>query len=727
MPKRRLAALAGAFLAASFAAWWPWQRLPPGPFVIISIDTLRADHLAAYGYSKGQTPAMDAFARDAVVFDRAYAHVPLTLPSHASILTGQLPFEHGVRDNLGFTLKDTTPTLASLLSGAGYSTGAFVSTYVLRSETGIGHGFGVYNAEVPPGTREQALAQLQRPGFDTLAAAEAWLGTLADDRFLLFFHVYEPHKPYGPPSKYSALAPYDGEVAAADEVVGALLSDLKRRGWYDSATIVVLSDHGEGLGDHGEEEHGLFVYDATVRVPLFVKLPAGRGGGRRIADPVQHIDLLPTVAELAGLPAPAGLRGRSLVSSLREGGQVLAQGIYSEALYARYHFGWSELESLTDSRYRFIKAPRPELYDLERDPAERVNLVSTRSQMAGAMSAGLEALVAGRGIQAPAVVSAEDRQRLAALGYIGAASPIPSASTGVMLADPKDKVAILEAYRVALLDIGAGKVADGANALHDILLKEPAMTEAWSHYGGALLRLGRHEDALVAFQQMVRRQPTDPVALISVGTLLFKLGRYDAARGHARLASAGAPAGAHELLAKIALARRDFDEALNEAAVAEQADPTLPMVDFVRGRIAHDQAGLAQREGSTDRARQTFGEALSHLSRAHDRARRRTMQVAELGYYIGDCLAQLGRYEEAGRLFKEEIGLYPNNLRAHAGLAMTYVASGKTAAAEQTIAAMLAAVPTPDAYRQAADLWRVFGLPDRQAAALATSRARFGK
>jgi len=242
-----------------------------------------------------------------------------------------------------------------------------------------------------------------------------------------------------------------------------------------------------------------------------------------------------------------------------------------------------------------------------------------------------------------------------------------------------------------------------------------------------MVRLGRNEDALAAFQEVVRHQPNNPVALIDTATLLLKLGRYDDARDHAALASQAAPASAHELLAKIALARKKPDDALREAALAEQADPALPMSDYIRGLIAHEQGDLAQRAGSSHRARQKYGEALPLLMRAHDRAARRAMQIAELGYYIGDCLGQLERYEEAERFFKEEIALYPNSLRARTGLAMMYEASGRTSTAEQTIGAMLAAVPTPDAYRQAAELWRVFGHPERQAATLAASRARFRK
>ena len=448
----------GAGLAAAW--WWPARsHVAGGPIVIVSIDTLRADRLAVYGYGKGRTPSLTAFARDAVVFDRAYAHAPQTLPSHASMFTGRLPFDHKVRDNLGFTLADGTATLAALFRGAGYETGAFVSAFVLRRETGIGQGFDVYDATFRSTGADRSPAQVQRAGPDTLAAAEAWLAARTSPRFLLFVHLYEPHKPYRPPDRFADLPPYDGEVAFADEITGRLLDALKKRGWYDPATVVVLADHGEGLGDHIEEEHGLFLYNEVIRVPWLMKVPGGRSGGRRVAAPVQHIDLLPTLAAMYGLTPPAALRGRDLTPTF-DGNAIAPQGIYAEALYPRYHFGWSELLSLTDDRFRYIKAPREELYDLERDPGERANIVASRAQAAAALRSALDSLVAGRDVDKPSAVSDDDRQRLAALGYVGTQSSSSTAPSGSR-PDPKDKAPLLRTYRQAVEMLGDGRRPKG--------------------------------------------------------------------------------------------------------------------------------------------------------------------------------------------------------------------------------------------------------------------------
>jgi choline-sulfatase len=467
-----------------------------GAVVLVSIDTLRADRLPVYGYSSGRTPALDAFASDSVVFDRAYSHAPQTLPSHASMFTGRLPFEHAVRDNLGFTLAPGATTLASQFRAAGYKTAGFVSAYVLRADTGIGQGFETFDATFPAGAGDRSPAQVQRAGPETLAAAEAWVRAQTSDRFFLFFHIYEPHKPYRAPDRFAGVNAYDGEIAYSDEIVGRLFAVLKERSWYDGATIVVLSDHGEGLGDHIEEEHGLFLYEEVVRVPWIVKLPGGRSAGQRVRTPIQHIDLFPTLAAAYALTVPAGVRGRDLAPVLNDParGTLAPQGIYAEALYPRYHFGWSELLSLSDDRFKFIKAPREELYDLERDPHERTNLAADRAQSAAALRSALEALAGGRDLDRPSAVSDEDRRRLAALGYVGSSTSSATAR-GELRPDPKDKAPLLRTYRQAVEMLGDGRTTEAAALLDKILKEDPAMTDVWSQYAMTLVRLQRFPDA----------------------------------------------------------------------------------------------------------------------------------------------------------------------------------------------------------------------------------------
>ena len=361
-----LAALATVF--AGVGGWRFARASAPlnGPIIIVSIDSLRADRLPAYGYTGVRTPALDALAADGVVFERAYSHSPSTLPAHAAMLTGRLPFETGVRDNVGFTLKSNERSLAQMLRDRGYTTGGVVSAFALRKSTGIGSGFDFFDSDLrPDAAGATTIGHLKRDGAASEAIAERWLTSIGSSRALLFLHIDEPHKPYVLPDRFGEYAEYDGAVAYSDEIVGRLVRYLKSQQMYDRSTIVVLSDHGEGLGDHGEQQHGLFLYDEAIHVPLIVKQEGNAGAGRRVSAVVQHIDLVPTILELVKTSIPGGLHGRSLKPLLDGTGQVPARPVYSESLYARYQFGWSELVAVTDERYRYVKAPTEELYEVE--------------------------------------------------------------------------------------------------------------------------------------------------------------------------------------------------------------------------------------------------------------------------------------------------------------------------------------------------------------------------
>ena len=668
-----------------------------GPIILISIDTLRADHLPAYGYTKVRTPNIDALAAAGTVFERAYAHAPQTLPAHTSVLSGQLPFEHGVRDNVGFTVKAGQWFVQRALQERGWPTGGFVSAYVLRAAIGLNQGFDLYDSELPPASGERSIGQVQRDGEHTLAAAEKWLNAREPKKpFFLFFHIYEPHKPYTPPPRFASYAPYDGEVAFADEIVGRLLDRLRALDIYDRATIVLLSDHGEGLGDHGEQEHGLFLYNATIHVPLIVKLP-GQARTRRVSAPVQQIDLVPTILDLAGAPKRTALHGRSLRPLMDGTGTLPDTGIYSEALYSRYHFGWSELYGLTDARYRLVRAPRDELYDLERDPREAASIAGERPQVRQAMRAALATLIAHAPIAAPSAVTDEDRQRLAALGYVGGGANASLTLPGDSLADPKDKVAVLEKYRHATDLAGELRFAEAATVYREVLADDPEMTDVWLQLAEVYTRQGLQVEAVQAFKEIIKRNPKDAGSLIGAAAGLLRLGKLDEARQHAELAVSVAPAGAHEVLAKIALASRDRAAALREAKLAQEADPTLPMPLYVEGLLAYNSG--------------RYDEALGPLMRAREALKGRTVQMNDLNYYIGDSLARMDRYPQAEPYLLEEVRIFPHNLRARAGLAMLYRAMGRDLDSERVVEELLRVSPTPEGRAMAAQLWNMFGEP----------------
>jgi arylsulfatase A-like enzyme/Flp pilus assembly protein TadD len=712
MKRAHVAIVAVAVAVIAAAALWFIRRSTTagaagGPVIIFSIDTLRADRLPAYGYKAIRTPNIDRVVADGVLFENAYSHSPQTLPAHTSMLSGRLPFEHGVRDNIGFSVKPGERFIQHALKERGYNSGGFVSSYVLRSQTGFSQGFDTYDEELPPASPDKPLGQVQRGGEDTVAAAVRWVDQQTSDRFMVFVHIYEPHKPYTPPPRFTASDRYDGEVEHADEIVGRFIDHLKAKQLYDRATIVLLSDHGEGLGDHGEDEHGIFLYRETIRVPLIVKLPASRGAGRRVAAPVQHIDIPPTILDLIGAAAE-GWRGRSLRPVLDGSGPLAETTIYSESLSPRYHFGWSELYALSDDRYRLIRAPRDELYDVQQDPGERTSIAAERPQARSAMRRVLDSLIANVSVTAPSAVSDDDRQKLAALGYVGTQTGSSLTLSGDQLPDPKDKIGVLQKYKRATALAGERRFTEATALYREILREEPGMTDVWLQLAENYGRRGMTAEAVDAYKEVVKRNPKDPAGLTGAASGLMRLGRLDEARAHAELAVDTAPAVSRELLARIAVERGDADGARREAQLARAADASLPTPAFIEGLILHRH--------------QQYAVALPHFLEAKQAAAARTVQLPDINYYIGDSLARLERYAEAEGAFRDELRVVPNHIRAHAGLAMLYRATGRTPESDGAIAELIRHAPTPEGYSVAAQLWTMFGEPAKAAAVREESR-----
>jgi arylsulfatase A-like enzyme/Tfp pilus assembly protein PilF len=711
-------------LAAAAAAVGGWRHARgsapvSGPIIVISIDTLRADHLPVYGYTHVRTPAIDALAADGVVFERAYSHAPQTLPAHTAMLAGRLPFETGVRDNIGFVVRPGERLLPQMLREHGFTTGGIVSAYVLRKETGIGQGFDFFDDEMPSSSPELGIGQVRRDGMASETIAEHWLDLQRSSRVFLFLHLYEPHKPYAPPERFSGFAPYDGEIAYSDEIVGRFVHYLKARQLYDRAAIVLVSDHGEGLGDHGEQEHGLFVYDEAIHVPLIIKQPENIGAGRRVDDVVQHLDLVPTILDYVKAPIPGNLHGRSLGPLLRSTGHLPEQAVYAEALYGRYHFGWSELTALTDSRYRYIKAPRAELYDLRRDPHERQNLAAGRGPVVAALARSLDRLIAGTMVQAPGDVSAETRARLQALGYVGT-QPEISDQPGDALPDPKDKREILERYRAAVELAGGGEWMEAISLLKQILAGNPDMADVWDELATLDVRGGRYGEAVDAYRQCIRLSPSVPNYYTSAAAALLNLGELDEAHQFAttavNMASKRGPrerVSAYVQLVRIALARHDPEEARRTGEIARQVDPAVPLLGYVEGRVLYDQNRYGE-------AAESFQRTLADLARS-----RAPQQILELHFYAADSLARLERYPEAEHEFMEELGYFPQNTRARAGLAMLYQAWHRPDAAARTVADLTRMTPTPESYALAARLWTMFGNKPQADAIRAQARRTF--
>jgi tetratricopeptide (TPR) repeat protein len=681
---------------------------PAGPIILISVDTLRADRVGAYGYRRASTPVMDRLASEGVLFERALSHSPQTLPAHASILGGRLPFQHGVRDNIGFSVGPGERLLPSLLRERGYRSAGFVSAFVLRRETGIGAGFDLFDAELPPAAPGASMGSVRREGADTVRRAREWLAAQQDGRFLLFVHLYEPHRPWRVPAGFGG--GYDGAVSYADSLVGQFLDGLRERGLYDASLIVLLSDHGEGLGDHGEEEHGVFLYDEATRVPLIVRLPGGLRAGARVKESVQHLDVLPTLLEHAGATGAPALEGRSLLPLLQGRRDSLGdRGIYAEALYPRYHFGWSELYSLTDGRYRFVLAPTPELYDLRQDPGERNNLAASRASTAGAMRRALESRITGT-IDRPSPVSAEDQARFQALGYIGqTASPV--ATSGGSLPDPKANIHVLERYREAVTLVSRRQLVEAIEIFREVVNTQPSMFDVWVQLGHALMRAGRHREAIEALRRSVDLDPGAADSLLAIAVGHLRLGELPEAREHARLALEREPARAREILARVALARGDAETAMAEAKRAQEADPTIPLPAYIEGALRH-------RRGD-------YVGAIPPLERAAQQAVARRLSIRDLHFTLADSLAHVGRQADAEAAFQAEIRAFPENSHARASLALLYQAQGRPADATRALAELVRATPTPESYALAVRTLEIAGRGGEAAGLLAQARRRF--
>ncbi|MBI2837875.1 MAG: sulfatase-like hydrolase/transferase [Acidobacteria bacterium] len=686
------------------------QYRKTAPVILISIDTLRADHLPAYGYRQVETPAIDQFARDAVVFDRCYAHCPQTLPSHCSMLTGCLPYEHGVRDNIGFTLKAGQPTLASILKGVGFATGGFVSAYVLRAETGLAGGFQTYDAEMKRERGDESMGELQRSGAQTIAKAREWLERIRSEggtpRYFLFLHLYEPHSPYAPlepfKTRYSS-QPYDGEIASVDSQIGTFLLWLKETGQYDRSLILLTSDHGEGLGDHGEREHGVFVYNEDIHVPMMIKLPGGARAGDHVKEPVQHIDIVPTILDFCRLPSPPApppsFQGRTMIGA-RSG--LENRVIYSESLFPLYHFGWSDLYALTDAKYKFIKAPREELYSLSDDPAEKKNLAAALKTIAGQYRSQLGQAIAGRAVDAPEEVNAEEIEKLQALGYIGVATA--RAGDAAARPDPKDKVHLLEEFRRGLQMHRKGDEAGAVRVFEAIVRGDPEMADVLEQLGRSLGRVGRTAEAAQTLVRAAALRSDSRATLVRIARILWiELGLTDEALRLLEQAAKISPLDARELellgqvlymMGNTTAALRVFDQALSR-------DPSLPWPYYIRGVAAMKSGRIA--------------EAVRLLRRAEEESLKRKVEVVmpSLHFYLGVVLAQDGQEGAALTQYEKELGIRAENLSARINLALLLLHAGKREEAVRLFDDPH--LSTPQSYTVAAKFLASIGEHDRAA------------
>jgi arylsulfatase A-like enzyme/Flp pilus assembly protein TadD len=660
----------------------PREAAEPFPIIIISIDTLRSDHLPAYGYRGIDTPAFDAFRRDAVLFERAYSHSPLTLPSHATILTGLLPSAHGARDNVGFHVRAPEDArLATRLKKHGYTTGAAISAYVLRRETGIATGFDAYDDAIDRGSGDQSLGAVQRSGAQTIDVAESWIGSHVEGPFFYFMHLYEPHAPYDAPEPYRAryAKKYDAEVAYSDALLGRFLAFLKERDLYERAMIVVLSDHGEGLGEHGEDEHGIFLYRESIQVPLLVKLPQQKLAGESIAANVGLQDVAPMILRAVAAPQDA----RAILG-------IPERAIYSETWYPRFHFGWSDLHSLVENDEHYIDAPRAELYDVRVDPAERRNVIAARRRRATALRTALGALK--QEAEAPSAVDPEEAQKLAALGYIGSASSTHSGP----LPDPKDRTGTFRELRAAFALQRAGQDAEALAKFDQILKNDPDIIDVWDVRAKILFRMGRTAESIASAKEALRRSPTSTHLAIDLANALLLAGELDDAARHADLAVKNDPARANEVLARVALLRGDIATAEREARTAVSAGGETNAALYTLARVEQKKGEFAEVVRITD-------DLLARLQTTKGRPLRGLYSLR------GDALARIGNPAAAEGAFRAELRLFPADAEAYRGLIVLLATQGRTDEATRTIREFASVAPNRATYKAIADTLRVLG------------------
>jgi choline-sulfatase len=648
--------------AAMWAAASTPARKPAPNVLLITIDTLRADHLGCYGAKEIQTPTLDALARDGIVFSGAVSQVPLTWPSHAAILTGLYPFQNGVQDFTGQPLDARFRSVAQAFRKSGYSTGAVVSAFVLDRSWGLARGFDYYDdAFAPEAFVNRNLGLVDRRAGDSVTRALAWLKKNPHKPFFFWLHLYDPHSPYDPPEPYRTQYeshPYDGEIAYADHELGRLIAWLKQAQVYNRTLIVFLSDHGESLGEHGEQEHGFFVYNATVHVPLIVKPPAGSGlRPAKVSRAVETTAVAPTLVGLTGVKDEIEKQFQS--SALLGTGARDVDEAYSETFYPFSSFGWSPLHALETSHYQYIDAPQPELYDLESDPGETRNIAGQQPAMMAVFQERLHQTLArnpfaGKNAKVSSL-GPDAQEKLNALGYFGFRAAVSPEALAAGLADPKDKLAEFNTILKAEDAFQAGDLKHAEDLLSPVQQQDPKMYIIPFLLGEAAIRNQNWERAAEQLQRCMELNPNFDNAMTGLARALEKLGRVDEAKNWLRKATASNPENYR------AWYQLGLLEAGNDPAAAQGA--------YQKTIAIQPNFSPGQRElGMMLFNRKNYAGAASHLEKAGALG----LEDAPLHNFLGICYSQMHQLSKAAREHEHAIELDPNLAEAHLNLAYDY-------------------------------------------------------
>ena len=685
---------------AALGALAPSARQEALNVVVVTLDTTRWDRLGAYGDRAAQTPNLDRLAAEGVLFEQAITSVPLTLPAHSTLFTGLLPPRHGVRDNGGYVLDPKHTTLAHMLKDGGWKTGAFVGAFVLDGRWGLDQGFDTYVDDFDVAKYKTAsVGNVARRANEVTDTALSWLEKNSNDPFFAWIHYYDAHTPYDPPEPYRSRfkkQPYAGEIAFVDSQLGRVLQWLDARDLTRRTIVVAIGDHGESLNEHGEGTHGLFIYESTTRVPFIIRAPFGKTAGRRVSSTVRSEDVMPTLLDLIGRSVPGDIQGRTLVPLMTGAAGDLNLDAYSESLYPRNHYGWSELRALRAGRFKYIAAPKPELYDLERDPGELENLHDQRRSLADRMASELQRLSAEtpEAARGPSAVDPETRERLAALGYIGSFTPV-AGEAGAALPDPKDKIDIFN-LMTAAQESGSGTTDESRiDRLRRVVSLDPKIVDAWVMLGNEYFRLRQFHTALEQFKRALALSPDSDLATINMAATYRSLGDYNAAilgferylRNDPKNAWVRYQLG--ELfvdLNQLEKAEAAFQQALADDVRVASARNALGVVAMKRGDLAKAEreirAAIAQKPDVK----------LAHFNLALLAESRKDFQTAireyrteidtqpnafKAAFNLGKLYEQLGNVSEQEAAFRKAIELNPRFAEGYFYLAKLYLDQGR--------------------------------------------------
>lgn len=583
--------LRGIFLAASLigeGARAETSARKPAAILLVTIDTLRADRLPpASGAGSRSMPRLEGIAAQGTLFTRAYSQTPLTVPSHTTLLTGLDPRHHGVRDNLGYTLPASIPTLATLLRARGFGCAAFIGGYPLAGRADLARGFERYEDRMTRASGGKSGPPTERRAMEVVEAAASWLASLPEGaRFFVWVHLYDPHDPYEAPPGWAKAgeAPYDAEVRYADAALGRLIDEGRSRGWLDRSIVVVAGDHGEMLGERGEATHGIFLYESALRVPLVIVAPGGKAGSV-VERPTHLADVAPTILDLLSVSALPRSDGDSLAETVRSSAPPRpAKAFYVESIHARRRYGWSPLFAVVDWPMKYIQAPDPELYDLRDDPNERKNVASGRAGTK--LRAALDLLRSESMIAGTEEMDAERLGALSSLGYAGASAARSGegALEDRVRADPKSRIAALPLLLLGLEKLASGDAPAARDALDKALKIDTDSVLALHNRGIVAMTLGKVKQAASWFQGAAESDPFSDNVLNDLGLALSRLGRSREAETAYRRALRVNPGflPARFNLALLLYRRGHSDEAREELQRVKKADPDFPGLDTVK-------------------------------------------------------------------------------------------------------------------------------------------------